>query len=206
MRQSAIGSINYILRMRVIGFVLLLILLTVHLSAQEMDVPMNLQYSLIGKILSFDRALKSDSNDTVVIGILYQSKFRISLNAKNELLIYAKADVNNKIGSHPVQWIGIEVNSGDEINTVLETENIAVLYVAPMRNVAIREIAQITRAKHILSLTGIPEYLEDGLAVGIGAKGDKPFIYVNLAASKAEGADFNSQFLKFVQIVESVNQ
>jgi hypothetical protein len=198
--------LNRIFPIKIIGLIGLLMLSSIGLTAQEMDVPMNLQYSLIGKILSFNRSLKSHPNGDVVVGILYQSKFRISLNAKNELLTYAKTDVNNKIGSHTVQWVGIELNSGDDITSLLETANIDILYVAPMRNVAIQDIAQITRAKQILSLTGIPEYLEEGLAVGIGSKGEKPFIYVNLAAAKAEGADFNSQFLKFVQIVETVKQ
>lgn len=166
---------------------------------------MNLQYSLIGKILSFNRTLKSHSDDKVIIGILYQSKYRSSSNAKNELLAIAQADVGGKIGSRAVQWIGVELQD-ENINVALETENIDVLYITPMRNVAIKDIAAVTRAKHILSITGIPEYLEDGLAVGIGSKGEKPFLYVNLVASKAEGADFNSQFLKIVQIVQTVNQ
>lgn len=190
---------------RLSGFIFLLIFISIRLTAQDMDVPMNLQYSLIGKILSFNRTLKSHSDDKVIIGILYQSKYRSSSNAKNELLAIAQADVGGKIGSRAVQWIGVELQD-ENINVALETENIDVLYITPMRNVAIKDIAAVTRAKHILSITGIPEYLEDGLAVGIGSKGEKPFLYVNLVASKAEGADFNSQFLKIVQIVQTVNQ
>jgi len=184
----------------------MLILLPIHLSAQEMEVPIKLQYSLIGKILSFDRTLKIHSKDDVVVGILFQNKYRASLNVKNQLLECVKADPNNKIDGHAIRWVSFEISSGDEISSALARENIDVLYITPMRDVGITDITNLTRSNHILTITGVPTYVGEGLAVGIGAKGEKPVIYVNFSASKAEGADFNSQFLKFVQIVETVNQ
>ncbi len=53
----------------------------------------------------------------------------------------------------------------------------------------------------ILTLTGVPEYVEKGLSIGVWIKGERPALLINLAASKAEGADLDSQFFNLVTIV-----
>ena len=48
---------------------------------------------------------------------------------------------------------------------------------------------------------GVPVFVEDGLAVGIAMKGNRPLVVINLTASKAEGADFSSQLLHIAKII-----
>ena len=43
--------------------------------------------------------------------------------------------------------------------------------------------------------------MENGLAVGVGLRGKKPEILINLEAARAEGADFNAQLLRLARIV-----
>jgi hypothetical protein len=51
-------------------------------------------------------------------------------------------------------------------------------------------------------LTGVPDYIYNGISVGIDIKGEKPEILINLKSSKLEGADFSSQLLKISTIIE----
>lgn len=53
-----------------------------------------------------------------------------------------------------------------------------------------------------MTFTGVPKYVEQGIAVGIGIQDRKPKIHINLSASKAEGAEFSSQLLKLAEIVD----
>ncbi|MCK4591646.1 MAG: YfiR family protein, partial [Candidatus Latescibacteria bacterium] len=80
--------------------------------------------------------------------------------------------------------------------------NIDILYVAPLRALGVKTITGVSRAKRILTLTGVPDYVESGLAVGIGIKGEKPRVIINSPAAKAEGADFSSQLLKLAKVIK----
>ena len=54
------------------------------------------------------------------------------------------------------------------------------------------------------TITGVPEYVDQGLAVGIGIRRDRPLIIVNLEQARAEGAAFSSQLLALARIVGPV--
>ena len=64
------------------------------------------------------------------------------------------------------------------------------------------KITNLSRDKKILTLTGVPDYVDSGLTVGIGTKGRKPRIIINLLAAKAEGADFSSGLLNLAKVVK----
>ena len=63
------------------------------------------------------------------------------------------------------------------------------------------KITGVSRAKKVITLTSVPDYVESGLAVGIGVKGGKPRIIINLPAAKAEGANFSSQLLRLAKVI-----
>jgi hypothetical protein len=47
----------------------------------------------------------------------------------------------------------------------------------------------------------VPRYVETGLAIGVDMKGERPEIVINLAASRAEGADLTAHLLKLARLV-----
>jgi len=192
-------------RIRLNGFVLAVYLSFVGVnfsSAQEMPVPVDVQYPLLLKILTFDKNLKARVGNEIVCGIVYQKKFRTSLNVKDELLRVIDSLALRQIDGIPVRYIAIDV--GDDFileNAILEN-NVNVLYIAPVRALDIGKITAISRSKRLLTLTGVPEYVESGLSVAIAARGEKPQIMINLNAAKAEGSDFSSQLLKLAKIID----
>ena len=83
-----------------------------------------------------------------------------------------------------------------------EEEGIDVFYVAPLRAIEVRKIAEISRLNGIKTITGVPEYVSDGLGVGIGLLKQRPLIIINLKAARAEGSEFRSQLLKLSRVIE----
>ena len=71
----------------------------------------------------------------------------------------------------------------------------------PRSPVAIEEIVAISRAHKITTLTGVPEYVEKGIALGLTLRAERPAILVDLNGARAEGANFNSQLLKIARVV-----
>ncbi len=83
----------------------------------------------------------------------------------------------------------------------MSNHDIDILYITPLRATGIKEIIRACGAGKILTLTGVPEYVTDGVAIGIGIKGEKPRILINITSAKNEGSDFSSQLLKLAMVI-----
>jgi len=188
--------------MRIFLLLLLLSWLVTPLDrAQEIEVPANVQFALLQKILAFDRNLKERAGNEIVIGILYQSNFRASLNFKDELIAVIKKAKSDQWLDLPIRYVVIEVDEKTNLAEQAAKNGVNTFYVAPVRAIEMKTITAVSRARKILTFTGVAAYVEAGLAVGIGARGDHPRLIVNLSAAKAEGVEFNAQLLNLAKII-----
>ncbi len=188
--------------MKTLIFALIFILTINLVVAQTVEVPVELQHSLFMKILSFDKNIKARAGSEIIIGIIYQKNFKISLDTKDEILkAFSKSPVKD-INNIPVRFVPIDIDEETDLGASVTKYGISVFYVAPLRATQLSSIIALARSKQIRTMTGVPDYVVSGLALGIGAKGGKPLILVNLAAAKMEGANFNSQLLKLAKIIE----
>lgn len=171
-------------------------------SSQEMKVPIDLQVQLFMKILTFDRNLRARVGDEVVIGIIYQEKFRQSLNTKEEFLSAMDEFTQTELQGIPVRCIPIELHGETELEDSLSVHDLDILYLTPLRTIDIKKISLISRRKKILTLTGVPEYIEFGVAVSLGIREMKPKILINLTVAKEEGSDFSSRLLNLAEVTQ----
>ncbi len=167
--------------------------------SQMMPLPVDLQVKLLGKVLQFDREFPQRVGDEVVIGVIYQGRFRESLNALNGL--QEAFSTKPMIGERRVRIVPVELIGDESPERALLASGANVVYVAPLRAVGIDTITKVTRALDLLTCTGVPEYVSDGIAFGVSLRGDRPVILVNLAASREEGARFSSELLKLSRVV-----
>jgi hypothetical protein len=186
---------------RVSSITILILLWTAALSAQEMAVPVKLHLALLLKVLSYDRNLKQRAGDQLIIAVCYQKKYERSVKVKEELLGVIESSSVDRIGDIPLRFGSIDIGEED-LAKAISRDSVDVLYIAPLRDVAIQTITAVSRARKATTLTGVPDYVESGLAVSIGIKGEKPQIIINLPAAEAEGADFSSQLLKLAKVIK----
>lgn len=162
--------------------------------------PVEVQVPLFLKLLRFERQLQSRaSDDTLVIGVVYQQRFRTSLEVKDAFAAAARAAADR-----PLRCAPLDLDRQQDLAGALVASGARVLYLCPLRAADPKGIAGIAREHRVLSLTGVPEYLAAGVAVGIDTKGQKPLILVCLPAVRAAGAEFSSRLLslKMVKIIE----
>jgi hypothetical protein len=171
-------------------------------EAQEIAVPVEVQIPLLVKILGFDRKLAARSDNELVLGILFQGKYRTSANVADEVKDAVRRLPAGAMGGRRIRAVAIDLDDATGLDAALSQHRIAVLYVSPLRAADIRALTAICRASQVTSVTGVPAYVETGISIGIGIKGERPEIVINLAASRAEGADLNAQLLKLARIVE----
>ncbi|MEK7432708.1 MAG: YfiR family protein [Cyanobacteriota bacterium] len=153
--------------------------------AETMPVPIKIQTALFLKILSYDRSIKND----IKIGVLNGAY-------KADAIKSFQAISNEKIGSFSFSVVEVS-----DINSI-KSKNIDVLYVTPDNKNKIDQINKITKSSGVLTLTGVPEYVENqGLSVAVEIKDGKPKILVNVTSSKKEKRDFSSQLLKLCRVI-----
>jgi hypothetical protein len=167
--------------------------------AQEMDVPASVQIPLLYKILSFDRNFAARAGDDIVIAILYQSGFRASTAAREQVEA-ALGHTASPLGARRIRWVSIELESGD-LAVQLRRHETDVLYVTPLRGTGLSGIVDVARRGHLMTFTGVPPYVERGLSVGVGIEQERPMIIINLGAARAEGADYTSQLLRVSRVI-----
>jgi hypothetical protein len=173
-------------------------------QASEMPVPPPMQASLFAKILTFDRNLEARSGKDLRIAVLYQKMVRTSLQAQEEFVQAMCGDPGQRIVGLALKCMALEWTGAADVEAALVRNGIRFLYVAPLRAVAIEEIVAISRARKITTLTGVPGYVEKGIALGLTLRAERPLILVDLTGARAEGANFNSQLLKLARVVGPV--
>jgi len=168
------------------------------LSAQEVVVPVSDQVQIFAKVLGYDRRHESRRQDELVVGIAFQSGFRASLLTREEVereLVAAFGKTTR------VRLVQVELLPGLDLQAALERLGVEILYVTPLRSADLSLLIEATRSLGVLTITGVPEYVHQGLALGLDSENARPTIIINLSAARAEGADFGAELLKIVQVV-----
>ncbi|HEV8122686.1 MAG TPA: YfiR family protein [Gemmatimonadales bacterium] len=172
-------------------------------QAQGMEAPADVQVPLLFKILTFDRKLADRvPGDDIVIAILFQAEYHPSMRARDQVVEALTDMLGSTISGHPVRWVLLELRDAASLRSALKRSQVAVIYVTPFRGLDLRFITEVARAEGITTFTGVPTYVEEGLALGIGIDDERPQIIVNISAARAEGSDFTSQLLRVSRVVE----
>lgn len=186
--------------LRVVGLVFLLGCRL--FGAQEMALPSSLQYQLFLKILKYDRHLTANMGPELIIGIFYQSGFRNSLQAMEAFQAAVEATTQKEFQNVTVKAVPIDLDNEPDLEKTLASNKVSLIYVAPLRAYDLKAITSLSRAKKLVTLTGVPDYADKGVAVGVGLKGENPEIIINLPAAREEGSDFSSSLLKLARVIE----
>jgi hypothetical protein len=163
-----------------------------------MPVSTDVQVALFRNIWKLDRNF--DCSKGIKLAIVYQESYFDSVTAKDEFTAAV-----GRLGMH-ISIVLIEAHSQQSLRDGLRAmEQLDIVYVAPLRAVDVSEIGRIGRYYRFRTITGVPEYVDAGLAVGIGVRRDRPQIIVNLDQARAEGSVFSSQLLALARIVGPVD-
>lgn len=164
-------------------------------EGQDMDVPVQTQVALFLKVITFDRNLLIPPATEMVVGVVFQSGYRTSVNAKNIAMTALELSGSQR----KVRAIAIDLDR-EPLAAALARHMPSVLYVAPLRGLEIGDLATTARNAGVTTVTGVPQYVSLGLAVSVRLQGERPKLVINAEAAKLEGADFSAELLKLAQI------
>ena len=172
------------------------------LFAQELDVPIELQLKLYARVLSFDHNVNQRLKESTKVAVLFQKKLRQSVLVKEEAEAFFKSNAWAEWETTQVEFHYFDVSNNDDLEEKLTANTINVVILMPVRNFDVSRLAIICRSIGASSFTPIPENLRMGLSLSVSLKNNKPSILLNLAAARAEGADFSANLLKIATIIE----
>ncbi len=164
-----------------------------------MPVPVDSQWLALSRALTFERGLVA-SKRPVVIGVVYQSRQRQSERAMEQFR--QAVETNPSTGGLRFELVIIDIGDGGRIQQQLASVTCDALYVTPLRAVGIDAISKVSRSLGCMTLSGVPEYVETGLAIGVDMRGDRLQLLVNLTAARHEGAELTAGLLSLARIIE----
>jgi hypothetical protein len=162
------------------------------LQAVAADVPVAVQLPLFVNVWRMDRNFTP--HDPVALAILYEETNVASTSTKNAVLAWAHDKRGMRIDAIPMD--------NPAAYATLQTLDVDVFYLAPMRAADIERVVAIARRRRIRTMTGVREYVMLGASVAIGVRDDRPRIIINLEAARAEGAAYPAQLLQLAEIIQ----
>ncbi len=181
-------------------FALSLVTFALSALADEMAVPADLQVPLILKVLTYDRNFDEKAQNELKIGIVYTGN-AASQKAKNEVIGVLEKFSGKTIRKLPIKYLPIEFTSQRDLENSAKTNRMNVLYIAPGNAQNLDVLLKVSQANQIITTTGVPTYVDQGVAVGIGIRQDKPQILINLGSSKKEGSEFDASLLRIASVI-----
>ncbi len=179
--------------------VALSVLVMTRAMAQEIAIPVGSQVQLLIKALPFDRNFKSRVGSELVIGVVYQETNQASLSVMQDFI--AEIDkLEPDSDGFRIRCIPLAIRKG-RLDAIVGGKNVHALYVTPISGSLMNEVQSISRSRHLLTVTGVPQFVENGVAIGLGARGGRHTLLINLESAVAEGADFSSQLLNLARVI-----
>jgi hypothetical protein len=167
------------------------------------EVPPELQAVILSRALSFDDALKYRVGDHVTAGILYRAGDEASEALAHQMLKAWKAlgSGDPRIAGLPLRIILMTFTDQATLSTGILTEGVDVLYVCPGLESKLAEISRVTRQRLVISIGSRQEHVTRGLSMGVFAVKDHGAIFINLPASRSEGANFSFDLLRLAVVI-----
>jgi len=168
-----------------------------------MSFPPDVQITLLLKILTYDRSFTVKAKSQVMIGVVYVAGDAESVKAKDEILKTLQLVADRTIKGVPIKAVALEYKDPKSLAETVRSQGINVFYIAPGNANTLTELLRMSHTRGITTATGVPEYVQRGVAIGIGKKADqKPDILINLPSSRQEGSEFDASLLRIATVVK----
>jgi hypothetical protein len=171
-------------------------------SADSMAVPAGRQITLLLKVLTYDRQLESKAGDSLVIGVVSVPTDAESAKASEQVQKTLYAFRGKTVKKLPLDFFVHDYTDPDKLEAWIKRHAIDIVYLAPGNQANVAAIVAVARRLKLTTVTGVPAYVEKGVAVGIGERQSKPQILINLTSARQEGSDFDSSLLRIATVIK----
>ena len=170
-------------------------------GAEQMSLGAEAQLPLLLKVLTYDRNFEQKAGAELALGIVHDPSDRDSAKATEEVGSTLYKFAGKTVKKLALKYYTIEFTGAADLEKFVKEKRISVLYITPGSAKALAAVLKVSQDLKLTTLTGVPDYVRRGVAVGIGVEQDKPQILINLGAARAEGSDFDASLLRIAVVV-----
>lgn len=179
------------------------VLLVLHIpstcSAQPAEVPVDRQVAMMLKVMDSDKHITA-GYPCCNVGILFSHHDSSSIAEKNSILQFTSDRPYMLKDGTPVHFVAVDLEHDLDWKDILESDSIATVIVTSVDRRYLEPVTSLSRKRSILTMTTVPEYVREGISVGVISQNDRAMLLINLPVSITEGARISSGVLKMAKI------
>lgn len=154
------------------------------------------------RVVAYDNNLIKRAGDTVTVIILYPASEAGAADSSRWTTAFSNAS-KLKINGKTVVVGAIRFENARNLDRNLRDRRVAALLVCPGLTAKVPEVAALTRAHKVLSITTVEAEVASGLSVGLVPGKTRDELVVNVTAATAEGVKFDAGLLQLARTVGS---
>jgi len=186
---------------RFLKIIILILLSALILYPYEMEIDIDLQMEIFIKMLYYEKKMTKRIDQNITFGIIYQEKVMASRSQKERITEFFQNSTKKSVKHLAIKHHSIPFASLTGLENDLKKLHIDILYITELRAVDIKEILRLCRKHRILSISGITDYIDEGVSASITLRKKRPLLVINLESVAAEGAEFSSNLLKISKVI-----
>jgi hypothetical protein len=171
-------------------------------ASAEPDFPPPLLSLLVLRALAHDHALAERIGPRANVAVLFNSDRPTSAACGATMFAaLGKAAAKYSLSGAPVVVHSLPLADIETLATAVTSANLAVLFVCGgLEPLEMTRILAVAHQHKVRTITADSTILASGVGIGLVMRNDKPKIVVNLAASRAEGANLSADFLMIADV------
>jgi hypothetical protein len=168
-------------------------------QADELTVPLALQVDLLDRVVRFERGYAGHA-DTSALVVVVVAKGDVAASVRAAAQAGAAIDEIGNLGARRAKVETQTFSSPAALRAA--AREAVVLYLMPGFDGAdLQGIAAAFANSNVLTVGASNGDAENGAALSFQLESSKPRVVVNLRQARAQGLDFNAQFLRLVKVL-----
>jgi hypothetical protein len=192
---------KHIIRMMMF-FLLFSVMLRQTATAADTRLPTRLLVSIVMKVLTYDKNLVQRCPLGLIVGVVSLSGNKESMNEGEDLVNELEANSLNTVKGLSISVESLGITNISDLRRKVEKEDINILFLGPALEPMISDILKLAYSNKILVVTGEPNYVQAGVAIGVVQRNRKPKIQVNANSAFAQGAKMDARLLQLAEKIQ----
>ena len=168
--------------------------------AERPNIPEKIQVGLLAKVLAFDRGFVKRTEGTAQVAIVYRPHDTDSEYSAQQIKL--ALDQTPTLGGVQHQDTLLAYPGASELAALCERNRTSVVLLSTGFGGEAGVIADALTSQSLVTASTSPADVTRGIMVGFELASGRPLIEIQLERARAQGIDFNADFLRLVKVIQ----
>lgn len=165
----------------------------------SVDVPVELQIELLGRVAPYERGL---SRSTGSLRVLVVSKRGHAVSSRTATQLTSALRRTGTMLGRPVNVVEHTFDSWPSVLGAATSDGASIVYVTPGLEDGLGAMADAFAGHRVLTVSAVGAFVQRGVVLGFEIASSRPRIVVNLPQARRQQLDFSAQLLRLARVVQ----